>query len=179
MMNGHQQWLISTYNFGKTTNRELYKYRNVMEYVNDSYVLTNPISDTNIKEMRMNMEDSDVVAFDAFLERNWGIKPPKINMVQQPTELDFSKVKEAIPVSASVDTEKKQEKVVKKKTPEEMSLLAKRKKELARKNEQKSVTKSKISPEKKVTKSKKTDEKKKKTTRSSILGNIDMDEEEN
>ena len=64
--------------FTKQTNRELYKYRNVLEFVDDSYVLTNPISDENIRGMRENMNDTDVEEFDAFLERNWGIKPPKL-----------------------------------------------------------------------------------------------------
>jgi hypothetical protein len=27
--------------------------------------------------MRINMNDDDQIAFDNFLERNWGIKPPK------------------------------------------------------------------------------------------------------
>ena len=65
--------------FTKQTNRELYKYHNVLEFADDSYVLTNPISAENIKGMRENMNDTDAVAFDAFLERNWGIiteKPP-------------------------------------------------------------------------------------------------------
>lgn len=64
--------------FTKETNRELYKHRNVLEFVDDSYVLTNPISDENIKGMRENMSDRDVVEFDKFLERVWGIKPPKM-----------------------------------------------------------------------------------------------------
>ena len=63
--------------FTKTTNRELYKYKNVLEFDGDKYVLTNPISEQNIIEMRNNMEDADIKEFDAFLERNWGIKPPK------------------------------------------------------------------------------------------------------
>lgn len=69
----------STIFYSKTTNRELYKYRNIMEYHDGKYVLTNPISDKNIKEMRINMDDSDVEDFDKFLERNWGIKPPKLD----------------------------------------------------------------------------------------------------
>ena len=60
--------------FTKTTNRELYKYRNIMEYQDGNYVLTNPISEANIKAMRMNMDDSDVQGFEDFLQRNWGIK---------------------------------------------------------------------------------------------------------
>lgn len=62
--------------FTKTTNNDLYKYQNVLEFVDDKYVLSNPISEKNIKEMRENMNDTDQVAFDKFLERNWGIKPP-------------------------------------------------------------------------------------------------------
>ena len=77
--------------FGKTTNRELYKYRNILEYVNDSYVLVNPISEKNIKEMRMNMEDVDMIEFDKFLERNWGIKPPKL-----PNESDLQAARKSI-----------------------------------------------------------------------------------
>ena len=64
--------------FTKQTNRELYKYHNVLEFADDAYVLTNPISPENIRGMRENMNDTDVVAFDAFLERNWGIKPEKL-----------------------------------------------------------------------------------------------------
>lgn len=90
--------------FGKTTNREMYKYRNVMEYINDGYVLTNPISETNIKEMRINMEDTDMVNFDKFLERNWGITPPKMpGEVNKPEEkvVEIQKVEEVVPVSSS------------------------------------------------------------------------------
>ena len=39
--------------------------------------LTNPISENNIREMRNNMDDSDIEDFDKFLERNWGIKMKK------------------------------------------------------------------------------------------------------
>ena len=67
----------ATIYFSKTTNRELYKYRNVLEFIDDKLVLSNPISEKNIKEMRLNMNDEDQIKFDQFLERNWGIKPPK------------------------------------------------------------------------------------------------------
>ena len=66
--------------FSKTTNKELYKYvnifqyRNILEYHDGTYVLTNPISDTNIREMRNNMDTSDIADFDKFVEENWGIK---------------------------------------------------------------------------------------------------------
>ena len=63
--------------FTKTTNRELYKYRNIMEYQDGRYVLTNPISEANIKAMRENMDSGDIEGFNNFLERNWGIKAPK------------------------------------------------------------------------------------------------------
>lgn len=58
--------------FTNITNRELYKYVNIMEYHNDEYVITNKISDTNIREMRENMSEEDAEEFDAFIERNWG-----------------------------------------------------------------------------------------------------------
>ncbi len=64
----------ATMYFTKSTNKELYKYINVLEYHDGSYVLTNPISSHNIIEMRNNMDDSDAIEFDKFLERNWGIK---------------------------------------------------------------------------------------------------------
>jgi len=62
----------ATYYFTKTTNRELYKYVNIMEYRNDEYVITNKISDYNLREMRNNMDDADIEDFDNFVERNWG-----------------------------------------------------------------------------------------------------------
>ncbi len=68
----------ATIYFSKETNRELYKYRNVLEFVDDTYVLTNPITPENIKGMRENMNDRDMIEFDKFLERIWGIKPPKM-----------------------------------------------------------------------------------------------------
>ncbi len=87
----------STIFYSKTTNRELYKYRNIMEYHDGKYVLTNPISDKNIREMRINMDDSDVVDFDKFLERNWGIKPPKLDddtNTENSTEVETKKEEE-------------------------------------------------------------------------------------
>ena len=60
--------------FTKTTNRELYKYRNILEYHDGTYVLTNPISDKNIKEMLNNMDDTDAEEFKKFVKKNWGIE---------------------------------------------------------------------------------------------------------
>ena len=58
--------------FTKVTNRELYKHVNIMEYHNDEYVITNKISDTNLKEMKNNMSEEDAEEFDEFVERIWG-----------------------------------------------------------------------------------------------------------
>ena len=60
--------------FTKVTNRELYKYVNIMEYHNDEYIMTNKISDKNIQEMRNNMDERDIAGFDDFIQRNWGKK---------------------------------------------------------------------------------------------------------
>ena len=174
----------ATIYFGKTTNRELYKYRNIMEYVNDSYVLTNPISDTNIREMRMNMEDTDMVAFDAFLERNWGIKPPKMPTSGNAEVIDLSGSQESVPVSSNPINET-EPKVQRTRTKSELEKLAKSKQKLAKETTQKSAVKKQTSArpvrkkaedaDKKVVKktTKTTEQPKKRPPRSSILGNID------
>ena len=64
----------ATYYFTKTTNRELYKYQNVLEYQDGTYVLTNKITDSNIREMLNNMDDADAEDFVKFVERNWNTK---------------------------------------------------------------------------------------------------------
>lgn len=71
--------------FTKSTNRELYKYRNIIEFRNDRFVLTNPISEDNIIEMRRNMNTTDVVEFDEFLKKHWGIKPPSYAELEEET----------------------------------------------------------------------------------------------
>lgn len=60
--------------FSKITDRKLYTYVNIMEYIDGEYVLTNKISDHNLKEMRNNMDETDIEAFDKFVEENWGTK---------------------------------------------------------------------------------------------------------
>jgi len=60
--------------FTKVTNREVYRYVNILEFHEDEYVLTNRITDANINEMRNNMDEADAEAFDKFVERNWGAK---------------------------------------------------------------------------------------------------------
>ncbi len=95
----------ATVYFTKTTNKELYRYRNILEFSNDTYVLVNRISDNNIREMRNNMDESDVAGFDNFLERNWGIKPEKINFSQSnEPEVDIDDLK-AMATNATPITE--------------------------------------------------------------------------
>ena len=60
--------------FSKTTNKELYKYVNILEYHDGTYVLTNPISEENIKAMLNNMDDTDAEEFKKFVYEKWGIK---------------------------------------------------------------------------------------------------------
>ncbi len=62
----------ATHYFTKTTERQLYTYRNILEYVNGEYVITNKISDKNIREMRNNMDESDAEEFDKFIQKYWG-----------------------------------------------------------------------------------------------------------
>ena len=64
----------ATHYFTKSTDKKLYIYRNILENIDGEYVMTNPITDQNIKEMRNNMDESDIEGFDNFIERNWGEK---------------------------------------------------------------------------------------------------------
>lgn len=63
----------STKYFSRVTNRELYHYVNILEYQDGKYVLTNPISDVNLEEMCINMDDADSVKFRQFCQEKWGI----------------------------------------------------------------------------------------------------------
>ena len=67
--------------FTKITDMELYQYRNIMEFIDGQYVLTNKITDFNINEMRNNMDDTDVEEFDRFVEENWGKVNIKSNRI--------------------------------------------------------------------------------------------------
>ena len=58
--------------YTKITDRELYKHVNVIEYHDGEYVITNKISDANIKEMRENMDEADIDNFDEFIEKYFG-----------------------------------------------------------------------------------------------------------
>ena len=57
--------------FQKITDRQLYTYRNIMEYVDGEYVITNPISDENLRQMKENMDDTDAENFEKFIEKHW------------------------------------------------------------------------------------------------------------
>ena len=58
--------------FRKITDAKLYEYRNILEYIDGEYVITSKISDANIKEMRLNMDETDAEKFDKFVEEHWG-----------------------------------------------------------------------------------------------------------
>ena len=80
--------------FTKITDRETYRYVNIMEYIDDGYVITNKISEQNLQEMRANMDETDQEAFDKFVEENWG------------SYSDNNKYEDAIPVMATVIEDK-------------------------------------------------------------------------
>ena len=72
--------------FMKTTDKELYTYRNILEYVDGEYVITNPITDENLKGMRANMDEADLEAFDRFIEKHWKKTEKKEKVVQVSAE---------------------------------------------------------------------------------------------
>ena len=90
----------ATHYFEKVTDKKLYTYRNILEYVDGEYKITNPITENNLREMRMNMDASDVEAFDKFVERHWGNKLEK----------------ETVEVSSAVQDDKAKKRGRKKKT---------------------------------------------------------------
>ena len=80
----------ATQYFRKITDAKLFEYRNILEYIDGEYVITNSITPTNIKEMRLNMDETDAEDFDRFVEEHWG----KAN-VFNPTAYKDEKKKEA------------------------------------------------------------------------------------
>ena len=72
--------------FGKSTDKQLYTYRNILEYIDGEYVITNPITDENIRDMRNNMDETDVEAFDKFIERHWGKEKVTVDASAEPVE---------------------------------------------------------------------------------------------
>ena len=61
----------ATHYFSKVTDKQLYTYRNIVEFVDGEYVITNPITDENLRGMRDNMDETDAEEFDRFIERHW------------------------------------------------------------------------------------------------------------
>ncbi len=68
--------------FSKVTEQKLYEYRNILEYVDGKYVITNKISDKNLQDMRDNMDESDVGEFDEFVRKHWGNQAKKAMKVK-------------------------------------------------------------------------------------------------
>ena len=67
--------------YTKETNKELFKYVNILEYQDGAYVITNKISDKNLSEMIMNMDDTDAAGFREYVNRLWGVKFTEIGEV--------------------------------------------------------------------------------------------------
>lgn len=61
----------ATHYFTKITDRQLYVHRNILEYVDGEYIITNPITELNLREMRNNMDETDTEAFDKFVGKHW------------------------------------------------------------------------------------------------------------
>ena len=78
----------ATHYFEKVTDRQLYTYRNILEYVDGEYLVTNPITEENLRGMRENMDESDIEDFDKFVERHWK---------------DNRKTKQAVEVSEQIE----------------------------------------------------------------------------
>ena len=68
--------------FSKITEQNLYRYQNILEYVDGEYQITNRITDKNLSEMRANMDESDLQDFDDFVEKYWGEKAKKSKRVK-------------------------------------------------------------------------------------------------
>ena len=71
----------ATHYFTKVTDRQLYIHRNILEYVDGEYIITNPITEQNLREMRNNMDEADMEAFDRFVERHWSNSVKNANPV--------------------------------------------------------------------------------------------------
>ena len=85
----------ATHYFEKITDKKLYTYRNILEYVDGEYIITNPITEANLRGMRENMYETDIDAFERFVEKHWKKASPS---------------KETVSVSASVSSEATEDK---------------------------------------------------------------------
>ena len=63
--------------FTKTTNRELYKHRNILQFQNDRGDWKKSKSSEYKREKRNKMETSDISAVEKILYDNWKIEVPK------------------------------------------------------------------------------------------------------
>ena len=79
----------ATHYFEKITDRQLYIHRNILEYVDGEYVVTNPITQENLRGMRENMDETDLEKFDKFVEKHWG------NQLKQPVSVHSVVTQEA------------------------------------------------------------------------------------
>ncbi len=72
--------------FSKITEQNLYRYQNILEYVDGEYQITNKITDKNLAEMRANMDESDLDEFDNFVDTYWGDQVKKTKRVKAKTQ---------------------------------------------------------------------------------------------
>ena len=70
----------ATHYFEKITDRKLFEYRNVLEFIDGEYVITNKISDKNLQAMKDNMDENDVEDFNKFIEKHWGSQKSQSNI---------------------------------------------------------------------------------------------------
>lgn len=77
--------------FEKITDRQLYIHRNILEYVDGEYVVTNPITQENLRGMRENMDETDLEKFDKFVEKHWG------NQIKQTVSVNSEPIQENVP----------------------------------------------------------------------------------
>ena len=80
--------------FTKVTDKEMYQYKNVLEFVDGEYVVANKMTDYNLNEMRNNMDDTDVGEFDRFIEKHWGRIKLKSNRVVADDENEVELIEE-------------------------------------------------------------------------------------
>ena len=76
----------ATHYFEKVTDRQLYTYRNILEYVDGEYLITNPITEENLRGMRDNMDETDLDGFDRFVEKHWKKNRETVQVVSQAVE---------------------------------------------------------------------------------------------
>ena len=76
----------ATHYFENVTDRKLYTYRNILEYVDGEYKITNPITENNLREMRLNMDVTDAESFDKFVQKHWGNKKETVEVSAGVTE---------------------------------------------------------------------------------------------